>query len=464
MSTRGKNDTIKNMAHIPNVIYTGAFLSEEARQKILAAFPPRFKNVFAHHHTITFRPTAEELAQLSIGESFTLPIIGIAEDDKAQALVVESPFSSHKYPHITLSTAEGVEPVYSNELIERNGFTPLSEPVMVDATLGFFDGKNVVKKVYPVKEIVIPTRPQIDTLVAVFILKKFGNHHFPGVTDASFNFISKLPEGENDTTFLEKGTVLLDIGNGMFDHHAQTEKTTASRLVADYLNMTRDPAHEKMLQFAERDDMYGKGIISTDPLDKAFGLPGLLTVLNKKYAQDQLKVVEYVLPLLEAHHDEELRRTEEMPKEVETKLAAGDAEVFSVKHRGRNLRCMYIKTDNPSLAGYLRSQIGGRHDVVILHASAGNINILTRPTKKPDLQFLAVVIRRSELMKANNPTLLSMAQLSKEGRLDDIPEWYFDRVSNSIQNGGINPAGVPVTRLSREEIIKLTQIGLSEQY
>ncbi len=182
--------------------------------------------------------------------------------------------------------------------------------------------------------------------------------------------------------------------------------------------------------------------------------------LNKKYIDNTAKVVELVLPFIDAHFGEELRRTEEMPKEVEEKLKSGDAVVYSVKQHDKKLRCIFIESDNVSLPGFLRSQLGGRHDVVLQRLPSGHTNILTRPTKRVDLRNFIATLRRAELMKAQIPKLLPMQLLRKEGRIEEVIEWYFDPATNSIQNGGINPGDIPPTRLNRAEIISISELGL----
>lgn len=106
--------------------YLGVFLSPGDREKLLRDFAPKHENVQADHVTLMFRPTEEDMENLRedfrLGQQVPLKITGYAEDDKGQALVVELPseLQSHtqRSPHITLSIAPGVEPVYSNELVK----------------------------------------------------------------------------------------------------------------------------------------------------------------------------------------------------------------------------------------------------------------------------------------------------------------------------------------------------------
>lgn len=108
--------------------YLGVFLTPEAKQKVLERFPAKHENLQADHVTLMFRPTDEDMEQvrenLQLGQKVPLKVTGYVEDEKGQALVVELPpeiqAQSRRSPHLTLSLAPGIEPIYSNELIQGN--------------------------------------------------------------------------------------------------------------------------------------------------------------------------------------------------------------------------------------------------------------------------------------------------------------------------------------------------------
>ena len=122
-----------------------------------------------------------------------------------------------------------------------------------------------------------------------------------------------------------------------------------------------------------------------------------------------------------------------------------------------------VESDNPSLPGFLRAHVGGSHDVVAQVRETSHINILTRPAKRIDLRALIALIRAEELMVAGSKEDFDMQSLSKTGRIDNVPEWYYDAATNSIQNGGINPEGTKVTQIPRFSLKKILEVGLSEQ-
>ncbi len=316
----------------------------------------------------------------------------------------------------------------------------------------------------PFTKIILPSRPQIDTSIAIFLLKKFGEEKFPSLSSASIEIWQALPAGETDASLREKGILPLDTGGGAFDHHGRNEKVTASELVAKYLDVFDDPALSKMLALATRDDFEGKGTVSSDPLDRAFGIAGLLAALNKTLPGEPYTVVMTVLPLFAAHYAEESKRTKELPAEVEKKQREGKVETFVVRQRGKNLKVILIESNNLSMAGYLRSRLGGAFDVVAQIMETGHLNILTRPTKHVDLRALAALIRAEELLLADRgESSFDMKSLARSGRIDSVPNWYYDTATNSIQNGGAQPGTTAATAIPRESMRKVLETGLSEE-
>ena len=126
------------------------------------------------------------------------------------------------------------------------------------------------------------------------------------------------------------------------------------------------------------------------------------------------------------------------------------------------MRVITIASDNASLAGFLRSQIGGRHDVVVQQLPSGHTNILTRPTKHVDLRSLASLIRLTEIGKAERDSQ-TMHDFSRTGKMEEVQEWYFDPATNSLLNGGLNPKETLATKVPLNHFKKILEDGLSEK-
>jgi len=309
------------------------------------------------------------------------------------------------------------------------------------------------------KKIIIPTRPHPDVIVAIFLLIKFGQEKYPGIKDASIDIWQELPAGDTNLSLEKKGVLLLDVGGGKFDHH-KTGKNL-SQLIAEDLGITAESSIAKMLAYAERDDKHGLGTVSADSLDKAFGLSGLVSALNKTIT-DPEKIVKIVLPLLEAHCAEEKRRTQELPQEFENKLKEGKAEIFEVKQGKKNLKVVVLESDNLSMAGWLKSAGGLKADVVCQKNSAGFTNILTKQLKMVDLRWPAAYLRKAEAELRNRKLTYLTFDLMKPGKIQDVPEWYYDTATNSVLNGGASPKGILPTAIPLETIEEILKESLSQ--
>lgn len=108
--------------------YTAYVLDEAARSTVLAAFPPKFPDVVAHHVTINFGGRNSRDAVL-VGFKQPIEIVGYAEGEGIEAAIVSVGGSTDrpdgKVFHITLSLdrSKGRKPVDSNVVIKENGWT-----------------------------------------------------------------------------------------------------------------------------------------------------------------------------------------------------------------------------------------------------------------------------------------------------------------------------------------------------
>jgi len=105
------------------VLYTAIFLTEAAVEDLKRLFPPRHSKVHAHHVTLVFRPSPKDLETLEphLGKEVEFEVVGQASDARGQAVKVTVPEALRldgQVHHITVSCAEGISPVYSNELLK----------------------------------------------------------------------------------------------------------------------------------------------------------------------------------------------------------------------------------------------------------------------------------------------------------------------------------------------------------
>ncbi len=127
---------------LEKIVYTALFIDDP--EKLLKMFPSKHEKVFAHHSTIWYKP--QSLENLEIGKKSALKIIGQVYDEKAFAILVENKKSKNQFPHITISCAENIRPVYSNELFEKafeaHMVEIFDEPLYIEVTEGYVDNSG----------------------------------------------------------------------------------------------------------------------------------------------------------------------------------------------------------------------------------------------------------------------------------------------------------------------------------
>lgn len=113
--------------------YLALFLDSRSKAALTHMYPASHDNQEYGHVTLAFDITRESVQSL-IGQRGQAQVIGYAEDDKAQVVAVSLKNGLSRMdslqPHVTLSVASGVTPVYSNKLLAE-GFNPVSSGLML---------------------------------------------------------------------------------------------------------------------------------------------------------------------------------------------------------------------------------------------------------------------------------------------------------------------------------------------
>ena len=314
----------------------------------------------------------------------------------------------------------------------------------------------------PVHTIAIFPKIQADTATAVYLLKTFGEKEFPGISQAKVVFWTSPPKDKTPEQYEQEGYLLLDLG-GRFDHHASNKESgrrddCLSTIVARALGMEQSPILKKVLTWAKRDDLEGKGTVSADVIDRAFGLSGIIMNLNREFADKPETTLNMVMTILNVHVSEEYRRHIELPKEWETLKATAKAKDFSAHQGSADLRCVFVHSDTRALAGFLRA--AHKYDLVVVRRSTGHVSVVTKQERNLDFRPVVTSLRIMEALKKGMDINPQDPKLSMSGTYPGIEEWYYDDAANTLQNGGINPQGIPATKLTDTEITEALIQGL----
>ena len=316
-----------------------------------------------------------------------------------------------------------------------------------------------------IKTIVLYPRPHIDTIVAVLLARAYGEKKYPGVSNSAFEFWTELPEGKTPDSLLEEGYLLIDIGGGTLDHHIEDEDTKitdgVAKLTVQHLGIERFPEIQKLLQWAQRDEIDGKGISSNDPLDRAFGLSGLTMSLLRVHADKPEMIVTSVLALLEAHLAQEKRRFYDIPEEWVAATKNGKGALYTMAHGDRKVTVASIETSSTEMAGYLRNNRNIKADLVIQVLPSGHINLVSNQSSSLELKDIVRILRVEEGRKKGiDLSHVSEKDLASRRRIPEIDEWFYDIVANTVQNGGVVLDSMQPTRLSAAEVLNAVYVGL----
>jgi len=305
------------------------------------------------------------------------------------------------------------------------------------------------------KSILTHERPHVDEIVAIWLLRKFGEQRFPGVGTAtvSFTSIRRLAEaGLKPEDYEARGTLLLGIGGGRFDEHPTLEQDRktgdcATTLVAKELGVSDDPSLAKILRFVRAADVEG----NASPFDISY----VVKLLHAKHPDDPHRVIEWALVAIEAKYQEQLRFFTVVKPEFDAK--AGIEEVTDGKRR---LRMVTIDSDEDGIHKYARSEYGGRAAIVIQRRASGNVAVFGSKQAGVDLREAAKLIRLAEREAKGLKLAADDERLLAEGYAPGAEEWFYHRQGQMLLNGSLTQADVPATRLSLDRIAELVKTGV----
>jgi len=301
-------------------------------------------------------------------------------------------------------------------------------------------------------------KPHLDEIVAIWLLKKFGEKKFPGISKAKITYWDtggETPDNRPAEEYEKKGTVLIGIGGGRFDEHPNNgnprkEGECTATLVAKVLQIENDPSLEKILAFTLNNDLKA----AAHPFDLAY----ITKLMHQQYPDNPGKVITWVIAGLEVKYQEQYQFFNDTKKEFD-KLAVIEKIPGPSK---RVLTLVSITTDNEQMNKFARSNFGCNADIIIQKNSSGNVQIFSNQ-KKGKLTFYDVVqmIRLTE-QKAKGKIITSdWKNLAAEGKVEGAEEWYYFEKGQMLLNGSHTARNIPATKLTMEEIKKIVKIGVN---
>lgn len=306
-------------------------------------------------------------------------------------------------------------------------------------------------------------RPHLDEIVAIWLLRNFGENAFPGVSEDLISGPSaicyltgggQLPDGKTSAQYEEEGILLIGTGGGRFDEHpaggdGRKKEHCAATLVAEALGLSDEPSFEKILQMTVNNDLKG----STDP----FGIGYIVKVMLEQDPEHPARAIQWVFDALDAKYEEQRRLHHETSVEFHNV-----ADVHRIPGPfGREITVAIIPSDNPQMSRFARSKHGGEAAIVIQKRSSGNVAIMNNQKFGIKMTELVRMIRIAEQRCKKITAQLDWRALEGEGRVEGAEEWWFQEKTGAILNGSQTASDVPPTQLTLKEIMEMVVIAMN---
>lgn len=300
-----------------------------------------------------------------------------------------------------------------------------------------------------ISKILVPNKPQMDPITAVFLLGEYGEEKFPGITNAKICYwkYSHDPNSDEIKQMESEGIIFVDIGGGKFDHHGTKE--CASSLVAKYLGIENKPELSALLSYVREDDLAG--------LHNRFGDLAYTLKAMYKLGIPSNKVVEYALQtinlLQEGQKDWHVKVRDEFEKKC---------KIFNTKRNNRKIKIGVIETDDAQVGNY--GITVKNMALMLIKRSTGHAFILTNKLHRIDLRELVGALRKREMELRGYEKELDPVKLRFEGKNQMIPYWFFHRSLNAIMNGSESLNKTEPTVIPFEEKIRFVMYAVSSDY
>jgi len=302
-----------------------------------------------------------------------------------------------------------------------------------------------------IKKILIPNKPHLDPIAAIYLLKQYGKEKFPGIDSAEVIFWenSNDPKPEDINKFIAEKVISIDIGGGMFDHHQGALKETATSLVAINLGIEKKPELNALLNYVREDDLEG--------LHNRYGDLAYLIKCFHKQKFASAKIVELGLRLINYFQTSQIEWHYNVKKEYESKC-----KIYKIKRFSNKMKIGVVESDNSQLANYGITM--DSLSAVIQKRSTGHIMILTNKHHRLNLKEIVAAIRMRELELSGYNKPIDPVKLQFEGKNSLISNWFYHKSLNAFLNGSEALNKAEPTKLKLSEIVSFAWNGLSSEH
>ncbi len=156
-----------------------------------------------------------------------------------------------------------------------------------------------------IASIAVHKSPDVDAGLCVWLLRRWGKKHHPGVEKAGIIAwpAGKAPEMDAEKWRTDKGVLPVDVGHGIFDHHnpdLREHNKSSADLIAGNIGVILDGSFRNLLEFCRMQDSTGKGYNTNgDDNARMISLVNMINGWNMLYPDDPGKVIDLICEALD---------------------------------------------------------------------------------------------------------------------------------------------------------------------
>ena len=132
-------DIVKSNEHpkmsVKEVLFSGLFLDDASKTKLLKEYPPLHSKCTANHMTYCYKPMREEVRHIDVGKEVSLSVIAYVCTDLLQVVAVkekEDVLCRLEVPHVTISHSKKAAPQHAKLALQNKSIwqSPVHEIVL----------------------------------------------------------------------------------------------------------------------------------------------------------------------------------------------------------------------------------------------------------------------------------------------------------------------------------------------
>lgn len=347
------------------------------------------------------------------------------------------------------------------------------------------------KPILGIKSILIHPNPHIDEIASVVVLQKYGEAHFPGISEAVVGWatqtqIKSVYDSEDGFyEILAQGTLVVSTAFGPFNDHGK-KGLSCIKLITEYLGISKNPELQNLINYVHYTDTNGdRGLLEgTVPKEKDYlqksaqmFLPGELlktamrvvdndkTISEEEKDAQKCQYLGVYMDFIRLHIENQIN-FHTTKKEIQKSIQYVDLPRYDKKVLKAELAIITSNSDYaPKVA---RLFFGQRNVVAMLKISptTGQFQIFTEKKGIPDVMWDVVKVIRTEEFRENKKFVPEWKLLVSEELSGSLIHFHKD--AGSILNGSTTQRDVPGLvgkgRLfSEEELVDMVLLGLESK-